>query len=146
MIEEHVGRSESTRCPATTEVMMTEYKMLGALPDPVDPVRLDLTCELAIGHEGRHVGLVVAAYAGNQLWWLHWAGQHRDMVQSELCDGRDPDEHDDCLLPYRHRGAHSFEIRPVHEPSDIAAPPQSGADRASAHWPVAPRGYQREAG
>lgn len=131
MIEEHVSRGESARCPATTDVMVAERNALITLPDPVDPIRLDLACELAIGHEDRHVAFVVAACGGNQLWWLRWAGRIRQVVQIEPCDGRDADEQDDCLLPRRHRGPHSFEIRPVREARNDAATPRSGAYRAS---------------
>lgn len=143
MIEEHIGRWESPRCPATTDVTVTEWDTLVALPDAVDPVRPDLTCELAIGHEDRHVALVVAAYDGDQLWWLRWAGHRRDVVNIELCDGTDADEHDDCLLPDRHSGPHSFEIRPVHEPRDDAAPLQSRTYLACPRWPAASRRHQQ---
>jgi len=125
--------------------MVTELDTLVALPDPVDPVRPDLTCELAIGHHDRHLGFAVAADAGNQMWWLRWAGHLRDVVQIELCDGKDTHEQDDCLLPYRHRGPHSFDIQPVqHASADTA--PHSSAHRASPRWPAAPRRHYGEAG
>jgi hypothetical protein len=138
MIEEHNGRRESARCPATTDIMVTEREKLVALPEPVDPVQFDLMCELAIGHEDRHVAFAVAARGGNQLWWLRWAGRSRDVVEIELCDGRDADGQDECLLPYRHRGPHSFEIRTVHA--------QSGVSRASPQWPVAAPRHRQQAG
>jgi hypothetical protein len=144
MIEEYGGRCEPARCPATTEVTATEWEALAALPDPVDPALLDLTCELAAGHEDRHVAFAVAASGGNQVWWLRWAGRLRDVVRIELCDGRDADEQDDCLLPYRHSGPHSFEIRPVHGPRNDVAP-QSGPYRASPRWPAAAQRHQQAA-
>jgi hypothetical protein len=88
----------------------------------------------------------VAAFGGNQLWWLRWAGRLRDVVQIGLCDGSDPDEQDVCLLPHRHRGPHSFEIRSVHEPRDRTVPRRSDPGRASPRGPAATRGHQREAG
>jgi hypothetical protein len=132
MIQEHIGHRQSPRCPATAYVTVTEWDKLAALPDPVDPVRLDLACELAIEHEDRHVAFVVAACEGSQLWWLRWSARNRDLVKIELCDVADADELDDCLLPYRHRGPHSFEIRPVHEACDHAAP-HAAAYRATQH-------------
>jgi len=127
MIEVDDGQRGLARCPAATDLMATERDKLVALPDPLDPVRLDLTCELADGHHDCHVGFVVGARRGNQLWWLCWASGLRDVVQLQLCDGRDTDEQDDCLLPYRHRGPHSFEIQPVRQPRQDAPPLQSSA-------------------
>ena len=92
MIEEDVGHGDSARCPATTYLMATERDTLVELRDPLDPVRLDLTCELAIGHQDRHVGFVVGARRGNQLWWLRWASGLREVVQLKLCEGKDADE------------------------------------------------------
>ncbi|GAA0927318.1 hypothetical protein Vau01_117220 [Virgisporangium aurantiacum] len=109
------GRGESAQCFATTGLTVTECDRLAALPDPVEPARLDLTCELAIGHTDHHIAFAVAAHSGNQQWWLRWNGRLRDVVHIELCDGRDADEHNDCLLPHGHDGPHSFAIRPVHK-------------------------------
>jgi len=127
MIEEHVGRCESAPCPVTTDVTVTEWKRLAALPDPLDPVRLDLTCELAAGHQDGHVAFAVAAHAGDQLWWLHWAGRLRDVVQLELCEAELADSMDSCLLPQHHQGPHSFDIQPVQEHGDNSTPSLSTA-------------------
>jgi len=145
MIKNDVGRGQSARCPAATSVTVTEWAKLAALPNPLDPVRLGLTCELAIGHEERHVGFVVAAGGGDQLWWLRWAKHLRDVAQMELCDGKDIDGQDDCLLPYRHQGPHSFDIRPIQQSSCDAPPTRSRAHRATPGWPVAPARHQRGA-
>src|SRR5690349_20530473 len=108
MIRSHLDRYKLARCSATTNITVTEQEALVALPDPVDPIRLDLACELAIGHDDRHVGFDVAAHGGHQAWWLRWIGRRRDAVQVDMCDGKDLDEQDDCLLPEGHRGPHSF--------------------------------------
>jgi len=146
MITKYLGRRQWARCPATTDVMATECEKLVTVPDPLDPVRLDLTCELAAGHEDSHVAFAVAARGGNQLWWLRWAERLRDLVQIDLCEGEDADERDVCLLPHGHRGPHSFEIQPVQEPGEDSALRQSSAYLASAGQPAVPRRHPREAG
>jgi hypothetical protein len=112
MITDHVGHYRSARCSATTDVTVTELEKLAALPDPVDPARLHLICDLAAGHQDSHVAFVVAAHAGDQLWWLRWAERLRDVVQMELCETDESDSQDVWLLPHGHRGPHSFEIQP----------------------------------
>jgi hypothetical protein len=127
MITKHLDRCESARCPATTDVTVGEWKRLVALRDPLDPVQLDLTCELAAGHQDSHVAFAVAAFSGNQLWWLRWAERLRDVVQLDLCEAEVAGSLDVCLLPHRHRGPHSFEIQPVQEPGGDSAPSLSSA-------------------
>jgi hypothetical protein len=127
MFEENSGRCESARCPATTDVTATEWERLAALPYPLDSVRPDLTCELAAGHPDGHIAFAVATHGGNQLWWLRWAERQRNVVQLELCPAEEADSMDDCLLPQRHRGPHSFDIQPVQGHGDNSARSLSSA-------------------
>jgi hypothetical protein len=107
-------RPLSACCFSTTRVTATELARLIALPEIVDPVLECLACELAAGHDGSHVAFTVAAHGGDQWWWVRWAGPLHEVVQIDPCNvlqaGR---PHGDCcLLPHRHRGAHSFELNP----------------------------------
>ena len=115
------GRCQSARCPATAEVTVRERERLVALRDPLDPVRLDVTCELAAGHQDSHVAFAVGAFEGDQLWWLRWAERLRAVVQLDPCEAEAAGSMDVCLLPQRHRGPHSFEIQPIHEPGGHSA-------------------------
>jgi hypothetical protein len=127
MITKQVSRCQPARCPTTTDVTVREWERLAALRDPLDPVQLGLTCELAAGHQDSHIAFAVAAFGGNQLWWLRWAERLRNVVQLELCEAEVAGSMDVCLLPLRHRGPHSFEIQPLHQPGDDSVPSLSSA-------------------
>jgi len=100
------------RCGAATRLSASEFAKLTALPHPADPVLHDLGCELGSGHEGSHVAFTVSAHGGEHWWWLRWAGWLRQVVQISPCDHRQRigPHLDDCLLPRRHPGPHSFNI------------------------------------
>jgi len=102
-----------TRCNAGTEVTASQFAMLSALPDPVEPVSPRLFCELADGHQDAHAAFALASHGGVQWWWLRWGWRH-EIVEIKLCEaaeseGLDPEF---CLFPGGHTGSHSFDLQP----------------------------------
>jgi len=131
--ERIAGVARWLRCAVTTRLTASEFATLAALPYPVGPVLRDLACELGSGHEGTHVAFTVGADNGERWWWLRWAVGSRKVVQIEPCDGRravDP-RLDDCLLPYRHPGPHSFDIRVAGSARLIAQPASHNGHRGT---------------
>ena len=100
-------------CRATTILTSSELTTLTALAGTTELVSRALACELETGHESWHVAFTVAAHNGEQWWWLRWAERHRDVVQIDPCGSTRTDgpQLDDCLLPGRHPGPHSFDIQ-----------------------------------
>ena len=94
----HVGSVDSARLPASA-------RQDGRAWPAVD-------CELAAGHDGSHVAFVAAADEGEQWWWLRWSPRTREVVQIDPCavEGVSGAYRDDCLLPDRHLGPHSYEL------------------------------------
>jgi len=108
-----IGSDGGRRCDATVRLTGLELATLTTLPQAAGPALLHLACELAAPHDGQHVAFAVAALDGDQWWWLRWAGQAREVVQLDPCDGPAGEPgYDSCLLPHGHPGPHSFEIRP----------------------------------
>lgn len=101
------------RCGDTTRLTASECATLSALPATVDRVLRRLACELGAGHDGWHLAFTVAAHGGDQWWWLCWAERLREVVQIDPCDSTRMYgfARDCCLLPCRHPGPHSFEVR-----------------------------------
>jgi hypothetical protein len=102
---------ESVHCTSTTKLTATEAAKLRVLSGDVPALGTTLPCEITAGHDGCHIALATLSDR-DQLWWLCWASQARDIRQIGLCDGRDLDDPylDECLLPAGHPGTHSYEI------------------------------------
>jgi hypothetical protein len=102
-----------TRCGARTEITVSEFAMLSALPDPIEPASPRPFCELADGHEDAHVAFALASHEGVQWWWLRWGRRH-EVVGIDLCEVTESDglDADFCLLPGGHPGPHSFDLQP----------------------------------
>ena len=98
------------RCRVAAVVTDSEFViLLGVRHRAGSPLR-HVRCELETGHGGAHVAFVIAAYSGEQWWWLCWDALDRKLAQIEPCAAVDDLNHDDCLLPAHHTGAHSFEL------------------------------------
>jgi hypothetical protein len=86
-----------------------------------------LVCELVAGHGGSHVALFATTDGGDRWWWLRWAGPLGDsteVLQINPCDAELPQGRyaDDCFLPDRHAGPHSFHLAPLTSPAENAMP------------------------
>lgn len=100
------------------EVALTQEEIdrLNDLPHAAHDVKPFLGCELELGHEGPHYALAQADDRSEDditNWWLRWHGadEIREWVHNATCrvdsTAGDPD-HDLCLLPVGHAGAHSW--------------------------------------
>jgi hypothetical protein len=99
-------------CDATTRLTTSEFATLSALARAVDPLLRRVTCELAAGHGGPHIAFTLAAPGGEHWWWVRWSVRLHEVVRLDPCDGEGSGPYRDCcLLPVRHPGPHSFEIR-----------------------------------
>jgi hypothetical protein len=103
-----------TRCAARTEIPVSQFAALNALPDPIMPVSRRLCCELADGHRDAHLAFALASHGGVQWWWLRWGWRRHEVVAIDLCGGMEPDGPDPelCLFPVGHPGPHSFDLQP----------------------------------
>ncbi|MFJ7416612.1 hypothetical protein ACIQWZ_38310 [Streptomyces sp. NPDC098077] len=109
-------------CDARTDFKPIETLFLHQLPEPSHELVESSRCELQREHAGVHISLAQAS--GLDSWWLVWApgnaqltarGQNMDRRLHKMDDcpatqDGDPDGGDECLLPARHTGAHSFEM------------------------------------
>ncbi|MEV8504532.1 hypothetical protein AB0368_06825 [Actinoplanes sp. NPDC051475] len=95
----------------TTVLTASELVVLGALDGLVEPASQDaVACELAAGHEDVHAAFVVASDGGDRWWWIRWNAMNRRLSCLQTCDRADQLTGDDCLLPQKHPGRHTFEM------------------------------------
>jgi hypothetical protein len=109
-------RTRKARCQAVATVGAAELAST-RLPEYAHQESGPLDCELVATHDGAHVALVAVADGGDQWWWLRWGGrlgEALDVIQIEPCDAElsHGQYADDCVLPQRHTGPHSFDLRP----------------------------------
>jgi len=107
--------TEPIACGTTTRVRAADAAGLPVSVRQDGPAWRPVDCELAAGHDGSHMAFLTAADGGERWWWLRWAPQTREVVQIDPCavKGVDGAYRDDCLLPDRHDGRHSFELQPA---------------------------------
>jgi len=106
------ARTEPIACGATTDVRKADAARLPVSARQEGGAWRLVDCELAAGHDGSHMAFLAAADRGERWWWLRWAPRTRDIVQVDPCAvvGVNGAFADDCLLPDRHLGLHSFEL------------------------------------
>jgi hypothetical protein len=126
-----IGRSQRVRCPARVSVHPAELLTSIADSDDVNLESGRLVCELAAGHNGRHVALAATGHGGDQWWWLHWigeSGETTELMQIDPCDAELPNGRygDDCFLPGAHSGPHSFHLPPLPFATDGYHPVRPG--------------------
>ncbi|WP_332010953.1 hypothetical protein [Streptomyces uncialis] len=106
-------------CDARTDLKPIEVLFLQQLPEPSHELVESPQCELQREHSGVHIALAQAS--GPDSWWLVWApgnaqltarGRNMDRRLHEMddCPATQGESEDECLLPARHAGAHSFEM------------------------------------
>ncbi|MEU4689983.1 hypothetical protein [Actinoplanes sp. NPDC023714] len=102
------GTSTLSRCDSAAEVTDSQFSTLLAQRYRAGPPLRAVHCELASGHEGGHIAFVLAAEQGDEWWWLRWGGGRHEILPLDVCLSQS--DHDDCLLPNRHAGEHSFRL------------------------------------
>jgi len=100
------------RCGTHTEVTVTQFAALTALPDPVESITTYLVCDLELSHEGDHVAFVLASDGGDKWWWVRWGRERHDVVQIDPCEAPEPEvpAMEICLFPAGHPGSHSCDL------------------------------------
>ena len=113
------ARTKKGRCQADASVGRAELLPGPEIPGDADPAGGRFGCELGAGHHGGHVALVATTHEGDHWWWLRWAGRQGAIVETVMridpCDAelRQGQYSDDCFLPDRHPGPHSFDLLPL---------------------------------
>jgi hypothetical protein len=87
------------------------------------------------------VAFTVAASDGDRWWWLRWDKHLRGLAEMDPCPESRSSEsvEETCLLPERHPGPHSYEIRTGLHPIEV-----SPADREEVRPARFPWGDRRQ--
>jgi len=104
-------------CSTTTRVGAADVARLPVPAQQAARSRYLTHCELGAGHQGCHTGFLSVSDEGDRWWWLRWSPPTREVVQIDPCTAENETGtyRDDCLLPDRHSGLHSFDLRPTDE-------------------------------
>ena len=101
-------------CRATTRVRSTDSARLPVSARQHGAASRRAGCELVAGHDDSHMTFVATSEGYERWWWLRWGPRAREVLQIDPCAAERTGAHpDDCLLPERHLGPHSFELRPA---------------------------------
>jgi hypothetical protein len=105
---------EPMRCDATTRMRSADSARLPMAARRHGSASRLVACELAAGHDGSHMTFLGTSDGYDRWWWLQWGPHAREVLTVDPCAARGSsgEYQDECLLPDRHLGSHSFNTRP----------------------------------